>query len=204
MPIKRIVTGMIEENCYLLWKEEQLLIIDPGAYGDLLIEEIEQIKAQPLAILLTHAHFDHIGAVDQLRDFYQIPVYVSPLEQAWLQDPTKNLSVRFGEAITARSADLLFEKENYQIGAFSFKVIPTPGHSIGSVSFIFDEFVVVGDTLFQGGIGRTDFPTGDLKQLLASIQMQLFTLPEKFPVYPGHGYPTTIAVEKTTNPFFRN
>ncbi|AIM25829.1 putative metallo-hydrolase [Melissococcus plutonius] len=92
--------------------------------------------------------------------------------------------------------------QDYTLGDIKFNVVPTPGHSIGSVSFIFDDFVVTGDALFKGSIGRTDLYTGDLQQLLHSITTYLFTLPEEFPVYPGHGEATTIEHEKKTNPFF--
>ncbi|WP_430609228.1 MBL fold metallo-hydrolase [Enterococcus sp. DIV0876] len=204
MKIIGLVTGPVQENCYLIWDEDTLLIIDPGAEAARLISEIDKIAVAPQAILLTHTHYDHIGAVDQLRDYYNVPVYVSPLEQEWLNDPQKNLSGRHPDlgAITARPAEYLLEMKDYQIGDFSFRVVPTPGHSIGSVSFIFDSFVVSGDALFKGSIGRTDLPTGNLEQLLESIQSQLFVLPNQMAVYPGHGEPTTIEIEKRTNPFF--
>ncbi len=181
-----------------------MLIVDPGAEAARLIAEIEKTGAKPAAILLTHTHYDHIGAVDHLRDYYQIPVYVSPLEQEWLSDPMKNLSGRHPELgpITARPAEIELELKEYEIAGMSFKVVATPGHSIGSVSFIFDKFVVSGDALFKGSIGRTDLPTGNLEQLLTSIQTQLFVLPNQMAVYPGHGEPTTIEIEKRTNPFF--
>ncbi|HIY58117.1 MAG TPA: MBL fold metallo-hydrolase [Candidatus Tetragenococcus pullicola] len=202
MQVNRVVTGEIEENCYLVWEDDQLLIIDPGADSPRIIEEINKTEAKPLAILLTHAHFDHIGAVDTLRDFYHIEVYLSPLEKDWLQDPSLNLSASFEESIIVRPAEKELENKEYQLGNLSFKVVSTPGHSIGSVSFIFENFVIAGDTLFRGSIGRSDLPTGNLEQLLESIQSQLFTLPNQFPVYPGHGAPTTIEVEKRSNPFF--
>lgn len=204
MKIIGLVTGPVQENCYLIWKEDVLLIIDPGAEAARLIAEIEKTGAKPAAILLTHTHYDHIGAVDHLRDYYQIPVYVSPLEQGWLSDPMKNLSGRHPELgpITARPAEFELELKEYEIAGMSFKVVATPGHSIGSVSFIFDNFVVSGDALFKGSIGRTDLPTGNLEQLLTSIQTQLFVLPNQMAVYPGHGEPTTIEIEKRTNPFF--
>ncbi len=208
MKILQIPTGPIQENCYLVYNEKHLLIIDPGAEPEKIIETITDTKARPAAILLTHTHYDHIGAVDPLREFYEIPVYVSPLEADWLQNPQMNLS-GLGrhddiENITAGPADEYFELQEYEIADLSFKVVATPGHSIGSVSFIFPDFVVSGDALFRGSIGRTDLPTGNLQQLLESIQTQLFTLPEEFPVYPGHGEATTIEREKRLNPFFNN
>jgi glyoxylase-like metal-dependent hydrolase (beta-lactamase superfamily II) len=202
MKITRIITGRIEENCYLVWQADTLLIIDPGADAEIIAEQIKKTNATPVAILLTHTHHDHIGAVDQLRDLYQIPVYVHPLEKDWLQDPVLNLSG--GQNITARPAEYELALKEYTIGGITFNVRATPGHSIGSVSFVFDDFVVSGDALFRGSIGRTDLYTGNLEQLLMSITTQLFTLPDELPVYPGHGDATTIEREKQTNPFFKN
>ncbi|BCA85661.1 hydroxyacylglutathione hydrolase [Enterococcus saigonensis] len=206
MEIIKIPTGEIQENCYLVAEKESLLIIDPGADGPIIKQEITKLKAKPLAILLTHTHYDHIGAVDELRNYYDIPLYVSPLEADWLQDPMMNLSGlgRHEDManIVVTPADFLFVLKEYVFGDLSFKVVATPGHSIGSVSFIFNDFVISGDALFRGSIGRTDLPTGNLQQLLTSIKTELFTLPDEFPVYPGHGDATTIEREKQTNPFF--
>lgn len=206
MHIEQIKTGMIEENCYLVYNDEALLIIDPGEDAAKIKTQIEKAQQQPVAILLTHTHYDHIGAVEELRQFYQIPVYVSPLEQSWLGDPILNLSGlgRHDDIanIIVSPAEYEFEMKTYRLGNMTFRVVPTPGHSIGSVSFIFDDFVVSGDALFKGSIGRTDLYTGNLEQLLHSIQIQLFVLPDEFAVYPGHGDATTIEHEKRTNPFF--
>lgn len=206
MHIEQIKTGMIEENCYLVYNDEALLIIDPGEDAAKIKTQIEKTQQQPVAILLTHTHYDHIGAVEELRQFYQIPVYVSPLEQSWLGDPILNLSGlgRHDDIanIIVSPAEYEFEMKPYRLENMTFRVVPTPGHSIGSVSFIFDDFVVSGDALFKGSIGRTDLYTGNLEQLLHSIQTQLFVLPDEFAVYPGHGDATTIEHEKRTNPFF--
>ena len=206
MHIEQIKTGMIEENCYLVYNDEALLIIDPGEDAAKIKTQIEKTQQQPVAILLTHTHYDHIGAVEELRQFYQIPVYVSPLEQSWLGDPILNLSGlgRHDDIanIIVSPAEYEFEMKPYRLGNMTFRVVPTPGHSIGSVSFIFDDFVVSGDALFKGRIGRTELYTGNLEQLLHSIQTQLFVLPDEFAVYPGHGDATTIEHEKRTNPFF--
>lgn len=206
MHVKRLITGDIDENCYLIWQDQSLLIIDPGADAAVIRQQIERTGASPIAILLTHTHYDHIGAVDDLRDDYQVPVYVNPLEIEWLQHPAFNLSERFSKdkQVIVRPAEYKLELRDYTLGDMSFKVVPTPGHSIGSVSFIFSDSVVSGDTLFNGSIGRTDLPTGDLKQLFDSIQTQLFTLPDNYSVYPGHGLSTTIGYEKAMNPFFVN
>lgn len=206
LEVQRIVTGTIEENCYLITNEEKMLIVDPGNKGAQIIEAIEATGKRPLAILLTHTHYDHIGALEELRKKYELPVYVSPLEQEWLGNPIHNLSglMRHNDIpdVICQPAEFEFELRNYQIDDFEFEVVATPGHSIGGVSFIFENFVVTGDALFKGSIGRSDLYTGNQAQLLESIQTQLFTLPDELLVYPGHREPTTIGYEKATNPFF--
>lgn len=206
LKIERILTGPIQENCYLIYNDTNLLIIDPGAEAQKISTQIKRTGKVPVAILLTHTHYDHIGAVEELRSLYKIPVYVSPLEQEWLSDPVLNLSGlgRHDDIadIIVQPAEVEFEMKSYDLGGMKFSVVPTPGHSIGSVSFIFDDFVITGDALFKGSIGRTDLHTGDMNQLLHSIQTYLFTLPDEFPAYSGHGDATTIEHEKKTNPFF--
>lgn len=203
MEIMQVKTGTIDENCYLVYNDQAVLIIDPGADAAIIAEKIAKIGQKPVAVLITHTHWDHIGAVEDIRHKFGIPVYVSPLEQSWLGDPAMNLSYKAGRSqILVQPAEYELENRPYELGNINFRVVPTPGHSIGSVSFIFDDFVVVGDALFRGSIGRTDLPTGNLEQLLESIQTHLFTLPEEFTVFPGHGDATTVEHERNTNPFF--
>lgn len=205
--IKQIVTGPIQENCYVIYNEKQALIVDPGADGDLIKTTIASLDVTPVAVLITHAHYDHIGALEEIRSEYNIPVYISPIEQDWLTDPNLNLSglTRHDDIpdVVCRPAEFEFNNyDSYTLGDMTFKVVPTPGHSPGSVSFIFDDFVVTGDALFRGSVGRSDLPMGDGARLLRGIQEELFTLPDSFKAFPGHGPQTTIRREKETNPFF--
>lgn len=205
--ITQLPVGPVQANCYVIFNEvnNEALIVDPGAESKKVEGVIENLKAIPVAILLTHTHYDHIGAVDEIRERYDIPVYVASEEQEWLVDPKKNLSVMLEQPITAQKADYLFEpEETVEIADFTFKVVSTPGHSPGSVSFIFEEdkFVLTGDALFAGSIGRTDLPGSEPDKLLTSIREQLFTLPENYTIYPGHGKRSSIGHEITTNPFF--
>lgn len=207
LTIKQIPTGAIQENCYLIYNDTSLLIVDPGDESEKIKSEISKLSAKPVAIIITHAHYDHIGAVNTIRDYYNIPVYISPIEQSWLQDPELNLSglSRHDDMddIIIRPAEFEFKNyDTYTIGDMTFKVVPTPGHSPGSVSFIFDDFVVCGDALFKGSVGRTDLPFGDSEALLSGIKKELFTLPDDLEAYPGHGPVTTIGREKRENPFF--
>lgn len=207
LTIKQIPTGAIQENCYLIYNNQSLLIVDPGDDAKKIESAIDELNVNPEAILITHAHYDHIGAVDEIRDRYNIPVYISPIEQSWLTDPQLNLSglARHDDMadVTAREAEFEFKNyDTYTIGDMTFKVVPTPGHSPGSVSFIFDDFVVCGDALFRGSVGRTDLPFGDSQTLLSGIKAELFTLPDEFKAYSGHGPVTSIGREKRENPFF--
>ncbi|KHE73066.1 hypothetical protein LD39_01260 [Halobacillus sp. BBL2006] len=192
-------------NCYVVYENKQALVIDPGGDFNKLESYLEDRELDVKAILLTHAHFDHIGAVDEVRDAYNAPLYLHEAEADWLTDPSKNGSGLFqlGE-IKARPADHFLKLGQTEICGFSFEVRHTPGHSPGSVSFVFrnQRFTIAGDTLFQRGIGRTDLPGGSREQLETSIQDQLFSLRNDMRIYPGHGMPTTIEEEKRENPFF--
>lgn len=205
--IRTFPLGPLQTNCYVVSnKDKECLVIDPGEQGIALSKELKKLRLKPLAILLTHAHFDHIGAVDVIRDEFNIQVYLHKAEKDWLMDPMKNGSARFNEVenISGRSADILLSEEGMmKIGPFIFEILHTPGHSPGSLTFWFKEdgLAIVGDTLFQGSIGRTDLPNGNVKELMNSIHNKLLTLPEQTICYPGHGPHTTPEDEMNHNPF---
>mgnify|MGYP006414901139 CR=1 FL=1 len=207
MKWKQIPLGPLQTNCYIVYDENKsCLIVDPGDNPKKLATVIEQLELKPEAILLTHAHFDHIGAVDRIRDKYGIKVYIHEKEKDWLSDPALNGSRHFmlNELIKARPADHLIKDEGVMsLGSFKFEVFETPGHSPGSISIYFSdaEFVLAGDALFNGSIGRTDLPGGNHNQLIKSIHDKLLTLPEQTEVLPGHGPTTTIGLEMDSNPF---
>ncbi len=202
----QIPVGAIQENCYILIKEDlTCLVVDPGNEGDKLINIIKEKQLKPVAIILTHTHYDHIGAVDVIRDEYNIPVYVHTNEKEWLSNPEYNASIKFnGQHVIIRDAEHILEGEqDLNIEGFHFQVFETPGHSPGSVSYYFADggLVCVGDALFQGSVGRTDLYMGSSEQLLNSIHTKLLTLPEETEVLPGHGPTTSIGREMESNPF---
>lgn len=207
MKWSQLPLGILQTNCYIVENTEQeCLIFDPGSEGKKLVNWLTKRNVKPIAILLTHAHFDHIGAVDEIRKTYNIPVYLHEEEEAWPGDPKLNGSKFFmGQSmIEAKPADILIKREEtLKIGDFEFFVYETPGHSPGSVSFHFekDGFVVSGDALFKSSIGRTDLPGGNQSQLLKSIHEKLLFLPEETVVLPGHGPVTTIGEEMDGNPY---
>ncbi|OKL38105.1 MBL fold metallo-hydrolase [Domibacillus mangrovi] len=197
--------GPLATNCYVLSHKTECIIFDPGSEGEALAEWLDGNALKPLAILLTHAHFDHIGAVEHIRQTFNSPVYIHKSEEQWLGNPELNGSSRFGMgAISAPPADFILEKEEELIiGPFQFKLFHTPGHSPGSISYYFEEggSLFAGDTLFMGSIGRTDLPGGNHQDLLDSIHNRLLSLPEETIVLPGHGPATSIANEMDSNPF---
>ncbi|KZE66412.1 hypothetical protein AWM68_08620 [Fictibacillus phosphorivorans] len=205
MKWKKLTVGPVQENTYIIYNNKEAIVIDPGSEGKKIIHAIESLNVKPLAVLLTHAHFDHIGAVDDVRDKYQIPLYVHKKESDWLSNTKKNGSNFFGQSITANAAShLLSDQDNaLKIGSFSFEVLSTPGHSPGSISFYLKSAGAVfsGDALFAGSIGRTDLYGGNQDILLKSIHEKLMNLPEETIVLSGHGPETTIGMEMDSNPF---
>lgn len=199
--------GPLQTNCYILSKENNTcLIFDPGEESDKLSSYIQKANLKPLAIILTHAHFDHIGAVDDIREEYNIPVYIHEKEADWLLDPALNGSSRYEMIpdISGKPADVIIKNEQeITMGDFTLQIYETPGHSPGSISIYVKDsgLVVAGDALFNGSIGRTDLPGGNHQQLLNSIHNKLLVLPEETIVLPGHGPATTIGQEMDTNPF---
>lgn len=207
--VKVFSLGPVQTNCYIVSnKQKDCLIFDPGEEASKIIKTIRSNQLKPKAIFLTHAHFDHIGAVDALREAYDLPLYIHANEVSWLADPMKNGSGKYAELpnyiVAPPNEEHIIKKEQtFTIEDFTFKVVFTPGHSPGSVSYIFEDagFAIVGDTLFERSIGRTDLIGGSLEVLLKSIHEKLLVLPEDFIIYPGHGSYTTPGAEMDMNPF---
>jgi len=209
MQVDCIPLGDFETNCYIVRENadaKECLIIDPGFSPEPLIEMIQQNNWRPQRIILTHGHCDHIAGVKLLRQtFHSIPVAISSPDRTMLTNDKENLAWMTGQLLKLdQPEDILNPGDIIKLGELELKVLPTPGHTPGGISFYCEKasIIFVGDALFAGSIGRTDFPHGDTNTLLNGIRQQIFTLPDETTVYTGHGPATTVAAEKKTNPFF--
>lgn len=217
--IRGVPLGPVETNCYVVWseadrsatgttKQAPCWIIDAGEDPASLIAIVRDNALTPQAIVLTHAHADHIAGLDEVAAaFPKTSLLIHEAEAAWLTDPELNLSIWLGDPISLRTAptQLLRGGETLTLGSTTWRVFHTPGHSPGGITLWCEaaSLALVGDALFAGSIGRTDFPGSDHAQLIASIRERLYTLPDHTRVHPGHGPSTTIAVERRSNPFTR-
>lgn len=207
LKIETFCLGSLQTNAYLLQgdKENTAIIIDPGSNPNALIRRIENMDIE--AIVLTHAHFDHIAGVDQIRKLKKCPVYLHPLESEWLSTPKLNGSLMWPDVTEPIATDApeydLQEGQTITFVGEQFKVYHTPGHSPGSVSLLCGNHLFGGDVLFRLGVGRTDLPGGREADLYNSIRGKLFKLSDEVVVYPGHGPKTTIGYEKANNPYIR-
>ncbi len=201
----------IQENTYVLTNEKGgALIIDPGCYFTAeeatLQNYLEEGGFTPVQLLNTHCHFDHVFGNHFIAKKYGLELFIHPNEEKLLQ-VAPAYTVQFGLSFTNYTEKLHFlaAGDTIQFGDDELKVLFTPGHSPGSVSFYCaaQHFVIGGDVLFRGSIGRTDLPSASYEQLVQSIRTQLYTLPDETIVYPGHGEPTTIGYEKQHNPFVK-
>ena len=201
--------GPFGTNCYVISVPERTpcWIIDASFEPRPLIEHVRAAQLEPEALILTHAHIDHIAGLDEIRRaFPGLPVLIHQAEAAWLADPVLNLSEPFGEPFTTKPAERLLQgDETLTLVGSTWNILHTPGHSPGGITLWCPSarFAVVGDTLFNGSIGRHDFPTSDPKALTHSIRHVLYALPEDTRVYCGHGPSTSIAQERRSNPFVR-
>lgn len=197
--------GPFQTNCYVLRHGGVTWLIDPGQDPEPLLGYLDAEAIEPDRVLLTHAHADHIAGLPALTArFPGLPIGVHSAEQTFLGDPAQNLSLGFGEPLVApEPTELLADGQRLDLAGVAVEVLHTPGHSPGGLTFYFpsEGLAVVGDTLFAGSIGRTDFPHSDHEALLRSIRERLLTLPGDTTILPGHGPGSTIGRERATNPF---
>ncbi len=203
--VARMVVGNLGTNCYLIYREEskETIIVDPADCGEQIFQKLQSQGFTVSAILLTHAHFDHVLGASDLRRVSGAKIYALEEERPLCENSETNVSAMVGRPCTIRPNAYLTDGQELTLAGMTCKVIATPGHTAGSCCYYFEEahVLICGDTIFQESVGRTDLPTGSASQLVRSIREKIFTLPEETQLFPGHGDSTTVGHEKKYNPF---
>lgn len=202
--LDHLEVGPLMVNCYILaWKVTgEAIVIDPGDEAETIYERVKELGVKVTAIVNTHGHSDHITGNQEFAELSGAPILIGKKDAPMLTDPRKNLSVYIGATVTSPAADLeLVEGDTVNVGGGELRVLEAPGHSDGSIVLAGDGFAFVGDVLFSGSVGRTDFPGGSWDVLSKSIHEKLIPLGDECMIFPGHGPMTTIGQEKRSNPF---
>lgn len=206
MIFRHLVVGPLACNCYIVGDEatKQGMIIDPGAEGRTILRAVSELGLSIKLIVVTHAHFDHVGAVPAVKEATGAQLAIHEADASMRLGPFARMMASISGGSFSRTSQperLLRDGDVIEIGGLRFTVLHTPGHSLGGISLYGHGMVFTGDTLFNYGVGRSDFPGCSHSQLIDSIKRKLMSLPDDTIVYPGHGPPTTIGEEKRGNPF---
>lgn len=203
MILKKLELGMFASNCYVVGDEstKEGMIIDPGANAKQILGAVKDLGLNIKVIVLTHSHMDHVGALAEVKEATGAEIAIHADEAQFLQkQPPQRVIHPFSQSLPAADR-LLREGDTIDIGSLHFRVLHTPGHTPGGICLLEEGIVFSGDTLFNFGIGRADFPGASYDKEIESIRTKLMTLPDNTLVYPGHGPDTTIGVEREFNPF---
>jgi len=206
MKYETVVVGALETNCYLVYCEDALegIVIDPGADPHKIFAAVAEIGMKPVMIVNTHGHIDHVGANMDIKEHYDIPLYIHEADALMLQNDLQSEIAFLLNAHPSPEPDgYLIDAQELSFGNSQLSVITTPGHSPGSISLKREGCLFSGDTLFYGGVGRTDLPGGSWDDLVDSIRSRIFVLPDDTVVLPGHGPTTTVGQEKDINPYVK-
>lgn len=205
LKINQYVVGPVQTNCYFAINEEtkELLVIDPGESPKQLAEKIREEGCTPVAVLLTHGHFDHATGAEELAAEFGIPIYAYEGEKETLEDSNLNVSWMIGEQKVFHADVFVKDQQELDLAGFHIRVLFTPGHTRGGCCYYlpYEDVLFSGDTLFCCSVGRSDLPGGSTSELVRSVREKLLTLPERTTVYPGHNDVTTIENERMYNPY---
>jgi glyoxylase-like metal-dependent hydrolase (beta-lactamase superfamily II) len=195
--------GIIGTNCYIIYNDKkEAIVIDAGDDAHKIYNKVEELGVKVVALMLTHGHFDHISAVDEVAQHYGVTVYAGKGETRLLTDAKMNGSAYYRRDKTVSEFEKLEDNGDIELGGIKFKVMFTPGHTEGSVCYYVEDAKVLfsGDTLFKESVGRTDMATGDDKKIIESLD-KLMELDDDVDVYPGHSEESTIGYERRFNPY---
>ena len=201
-----VVTGPFVENSYVVHdpRTKDAVIIDPGDDPGRIVRTVEQLGAKPLAILLTHGHIDHVAAVSRVLEKFDVPLLCHEADLPWLEgmeEQGRMFGLRVGKG--PKPTRYVKDGDKLTFGSLEFEVIHTPGHSAGGVCYLIGKTLFAGDTVFEGSIGRTDFPDGSYEQLIESIQQRILPLGDDVAIFSGHGPETSVGRERRSNPFLQ-
>jgi hydroxyacylglutathione hydrolase len=204
---KGLTVGLLEVNCYILGDEEtkEAVVIDPGGDEDEILDALNHNKFQLKLIIDTHGHFDHVDANQPLKDATGAKIAIHEADAQMLAQPSAEAMFFTGNRVRLSQPDILLkEGDVLTFGQYRLRVLHTPGHTPGGISLVLEDhtYVYVGDLLFAGSIGRTDFPGGSFDALIDAVRTKIFPLGDNYTVYPGHGPVTTVGQERKYNPFF--
>jgi hydroxyacylglutathione hydrolase len=204
---KALMVGLLEVNCYILGDEAtgEAVVIDPGGDEEAILEALNHNKFKLKLIIDTHGHFDHVDANQPLKDATGAQIAIHEADAQMLGKPSAEALFFTGNRVRASEPDILLkEGDVLSFGSYRLRVIHTPGHTPGGISLLLEDhpYVYVGDLLFAGSIGRTDFPGGSYEALIDAVRTKIFPLGDNYTVFPGHGPVTTVGQERKYNPFF--
>ena len=207
MIFETLVVGPLAENCLIVGCEKTKIgaIIDPGDEAPVILKSVEELGLKIKYILLTHGHVDHLAEVQKIKDKLNTEFLMHEADSFLVQNASIQAAM-FGlpDPGNPKPDRYLADGDTISVGELTIKVLHTPGHSPGSITFFVNDKLIVGDLIFSGSIGRTDLPGGNYEQLIKSVETNIFTFPDSTQIFPGHGHCTTVGTEKAANPFFNS
>ncbi|MBR3592315.1 MAG: MBL fold metallo-hydrolase [Clostridia bacterium] len=206
MEVKLLLKGHLAtySNCYGVLTDKAAIVVDPGKYTLELADFLKSNADKTRLILITHAHYDHIGGALELREKTGVKIAIGKNEEFALSDKAFNLSGRFTPAIPAFNADYTIEdEEEFTVGDITVKAFETPGHTVGGMCYLMNDNLFSGDMLFYETVGRVDLPGGDINEMKQSLDRMMWIFDDEIKVYSGHGEETTIGHERKYNPYLR-